>query len=164
LPTKKGRKKRKKLTRTEALKRAKHMASSYTGAGKPRVKKIRGKEEYEYVFPIRGSKNQIVAYGVGSITSSGSYGSGISKGQADLLKRSRKKRKKFYSSIWYLHKKKMMDEKEMQRHKEETVVLPELLKQQIKKEDIKFLLDVNLKRGKIKWEKRLKRRKLIAQK
>ena len=85
-------KKRKKLTKVEALKRAKRMAQSYVGSGTPKVKKIRNKNEYDYVFPIKGRKGNLVGYGYGTISPSRSSGSSINKQHADLIKRKRRKK------------------------------------------------------------------------
>jgi len=77
----------KKLTKTEALKRARQMAKSSIGAGRPTVKKVTGKNKFEYVFPIKNRAGKVIAYGVGEITPSYTSGRSISKGQADLLRR-----------------------------------------------------------------------------
>lgn len=80
-------KKVKKLTKERALERVKRMASSYTGAGRPKVTKVPKKNEYKYVFPIKNRKGRTIAYGVGTIRPGGSSGTSISKLHVDLIRR-----------------------------------------------------------------------------
>jgi len=83
------------LTRKEAVKRAKHMASSYSRTGRVKVTKVRGQNRYKYIFPILGSKGTCSGYGYGTIRPTGTSGSQIDKEHANLIRgRKRRKRKK----------------------------------------------------------------------